>query len=320
MSFLQEMTAAYNDMLNVKTSLGYCRHNYAFHISPFIEFCAENYPNATEITKEMIDQWLVSKTFNADNTRRIAIINIRHFTRYLNATGKRAYIPSSEYNVKTRRYQPYIFNDYELSRLFDEIDSLKNRRGSEASNPHLILPVLFRLELCCGMRPGKPLNLRVEDVNLRNGDIFIRKSKRGKDRHIIMSEEMRQLCTAYDGIAGEREWFFPYTDGGKIPVRWVMWNFNKAWNKTGLPIRFNKPRPYDLRHSFTTRTLMRWVDEGRDVMTLMPYLSTYMGHVSMEETLYYVHLLPERIKSSPGINWDMMGDIYSAEEDFYDED
>ena len=79
MSFLQEMTAAYNDMLNVKTSLGYCRHNYAFHISPFIEFCAENYPNATEITKEMIDQWLVSKTFNADNTRRIAIINIRHF-------------------------------------------------------------------------------------------------------------------------------------------------------------------------------------------------------------------------------------------------
>ena len=55
-------------------------------------------------------------------------------------------------------------------------------------------------------------------------------------------------------------------------------------------------------------------------MTLMPYLSTYMGHVSMEETLYYVHLLPERIKSSPGINWDMMGDIYSAEEDFYEED
>ena len=105
MSFRQEMTAAYNDMLNVKTSLGYCRHNYAFHISPFIEFCAENYPNATEITKEMIDQWLVSKTFNADNTRRITIINIRHFTRYLNATGKRAYIPSSECTIKPEEKQ-----------------------------------------------------------------------------------------------------------------------------------------------------------------------------------------------------------------------
>lgn len=65
---------------------------------------------------------------------------------------------------------------------------------------------------------------------------------------------------------------------------------------------------------------MRWVDEERDVMTLMPYLSTYMGHVSLEETLYYVHLLPERIKSSPGINWDMLGDIYCTEEDSYEED
>lgn len=321
MSFSQEMTAAYNDMLDIKASLGFCRHNYEFHITPFIQFCAENYPNAIEITKDMIDQWLASKTFNTDNTRRIAIINIRHFTRYLNAIGKRAYIPSSEYNVKARRYQPYIFNDDELLRLFDEIDSLKNRRGFENSNPHLILPVAFRLELCCGLRPSEPFNLRMEDINIKTGDIFIRKSKRGKDRHIIMSEEMRQLCAIYDRMAGRREWFFQYMDAGKIPIRWALWNFNKAWDKTGLPTRLNKPRPYDLRHSFATRTLMRWVDEERDVMALMPYLSTYMGHVSLEETLYYVHLLPERIKSSPGIDWDMLSTIYrTEEEDFYAED
>ena len=47
MSFAQEMAAAYNDMLDIKTSLGFCRHNYKFHISPFIDFCAKNYPNAT---------------------------------------------------------------------------------------------------------------------------------------------------------------------------------------------------------------------------------------------------------------------------------
>lgn len=145
----------------------------------------------------------MSKTFNTDNTHRLAIINIRHFTRYLNATGIHAYIPSSEYNVKARRYQPYIFNDYELSSLFDAIDSLKNRRGSEASNPDLILSVVFRLELCCGMRPGEPLNLRTKDVNFKTCDIFIRKSKCGKGRHIIMFEEMMQLCAAYDGFAGK---------------------------------------------------------------------------------------------------------------------
>lgn len=77
---------------------------------------------------------------------------------------------------------------------------------------------------------------------------------------------------------------------------------------------------YDLRHNFATQTLMRWIDEGRDVMALMPYLSTYMGHVSLEETLYYIHLLPERLKSSPGIDWKMLNDIYQTEEGSDEED
>ena len=52
------------------------------HILPFIEFCADSYPDAKEITKEMLDHWLLTKNFNADSTRRIAIINIRHFARF----------------------------------------------------------------------------------------------------------------------------------------------------------------------------------------------------------------------------------------------
>ena len=68
MSFIQEMTSAYNDMLDIKASLGFCRHNYEFHISPFIDFCADRYPDANEITKDMIDQWLVSKTFRTADT------------------------------------------------------------------------------------------------------------------------------------------------------------------------------------------------------------------------------------------------------------
>ncbi len=319
MSFKYELVSAYNDMLDIKVSLGFSRHNYTSHILPFIDFCTNKYPDASEITKEMLDQWLVSKSFNTDNTRRLAIINIRHFARYLNATGMHAYVPSSEYNVRARRYHPYIFSDNELTQLFDSIDLLKNRKGFD-SNPDLILPVAFRFELCCGMRPAEPFNLRVEDVDLKSGDIYIRKSKRGKDRHVIMSEDMRQLCTVYDGLAGKREWFFQYMDGGKVPTRWAHWNFTKAWQKTGLFSRGNNPRPYDLRHNFATRTLMRWVDEGRDVMTLMPYLRTYMGHSGMEETLYYIHLLPERIKASPGIDWGMLSDIYCAEEDYYAED
>lgn len=77
------------------------------------------------------------------------------------------------------------------------------------------------------MRPGEPFNLKTEDIDLKTGDIFIRKSKRGKDRHIIVSDDMRDLCTVYNGLAGKREWFFQYPDGGQIPTRWAQWHFPK---------------------------------------------------------------------------------------------
>ena len=316
-SFWEKMNAAYHDMVDLKVSLGYSALTYtAAHILPFLEYGTAAFPNAEEITKEMLDSWLTVRKFATDNTRKHVIINLRHFTRYLNAVGYTAFVPTEDYNIKIQRYQPYIFTDFELRCLFDEIDDVKPCARSHAE---LILPVLFRLELCCGMRPNEPLSLRTEDVDLRSGDIFIRKSKRGKDRHIIISEDMRKLCARYDQLAGRHEWFFQHWDGGRFSSTWARNRFNRAWIRSGLSSGKNMPRPYDLRHNFATRVLMRWVDEKRDVMALIPFLSTYMGHVSLEETMYYIHLLPERLKASPGINWDMLGEIYKTEGAFYEE-
>jgi len=317
MSFWEKINTAYYDMVNLKVSLGYCKDTYRpSQVLPFVEYCANKFPDAKEITKEMLDSWLIAREFATDNTRKHIIINIRHFTRYLNAVGYTAFAPTEDYNIKIQRYQPYIFTDFELRRLFDAIDDVKPCARSHAE---LILPVLFRLELCCGMRPNEPLSLRTEDVDLKTGDIFIRKSKRGKDRHIIISEDMRELCTRYDQLAGQREWFFQHWGGGRFSSKWARNHFNRAWIRSGLSNGKKMPRPYDLRHSFATRALMRWVDDKRNVMVLIPFLSTYMGHVSLEETMYYIHLLPERLKASPGINWDMLREIYKAEEASHEE-
>ena len=313
MNFKSEMLLHYNDMLDLKESLGFSRHTYSAHIVQFIEYCSENHPDVDKITKEIVDGWFVSHDFKTENTRRLAVINIRHFTEYLCAIGKDAFVPDSDYNVKTKRFIPYIFSDEQLKQLFDSIDTVK---PDPQTHIEMMLPVIFRLELCCGMRPNEPLDLRIEDVDLKSGDIFIRKSKRGKDRHIIMSEDMRRLCEIYDSAAGEREFFFPYSDTGKISTRWARYHFSRAWIRSNPDhVDQTTPRPYDLRHNFATRTLMRWIDEKRNIMTLMPFLSEYMGHVSLADTLYYVHLLPERLKNSPNIDWDMMKDIYPHQEE-----
>lgn len=125
MNFWEELKAAYYDMVELKVSLGYRKDTYqAAHILPFVEYCSQTFPNAREITKEMLDTWLAATVFRTENTRKHVIINLRHFTRYLNATGRKAFVPTAEYNVKIQRYRPYIFTDRELRLLFEAIDIL----------------------------------------------------------------------------------------------------------------------------------------------------------------------------------------------------
>ena len=56
------------------------------------------------------------------------------------------------------------------------------------------------------------------------------------------------------------------------------------------------PRLGDLRHTFATRRLVEWLRAGQDVERLMPTLSTYLGHVRVEETYWYVQAVPELLQ------------------------
>ena len=45
-------------------------------------------------------------------------------------------------------------------------------------------------------------------------------------------------------------------------------------------------------------------------MELLPYLSAYMGHSELTSTLYYIHLLPENLRKSKAVDWDLLSRIY----------
>lgn len=310
MSLKEELLKDFQAMKQLRNALGYTTDYGEYYLKPFIEYCTINYSNAETISKEMIDGWLLERPFQTNATRSHAISDLRTFTRFLNSIGRKAFIPTSEYSLPVEHYRPYIFTDAELLTLFQAIDTIPP--CFEAPDREIIVPVLFRMMYCCGMRPAEPLHLRKEDIDIDSGEIYIRQSKNKKDRHIIMSDDLQELCRKYDVLAGSREWFFQKWDGGPFPTYWMTNQFRICWKRSGLEKRGN-PRPYDLRHCFATRTLMRWVDEERDIMALLPYLSTYMGHKSFKHTLYYIHLLPNRLRTTAGIDWARFDCIYSEE-------
>ena len=256
----------------------------------------------------MLDRWLSFYEYSI-NGQVTFISLIREYTKYRNFQGYPDFIPDDDYTIKRTPYNPYLFTDDELSGLFFTIDSYTGSTSGKRFMPEMILPVYSRLLYCCGLRPQEPPAIRCEDVDLVTGDVYIRQSKHHKDRHIIMSEDMLDLCRRYDMIAGKREWFFQKWDGRPYERSW----YNHVWRRLIAKAEIQwrgTPRPYDLRHAFASRNIIRWINAGKNVMELMPYLSAYMGHSELVSTFYYIHLLPENLRKSKAIDWELLSRVY----------
>jgi integrase/recombinase XerD len=53
------------------------------------------------------------------------------------------------------------------------------------------------------------------------------------------------------------------------------------------------PRLHDFRHRFAVQTLLQWYRAGEDVERRLPILSTYLGHVHVSDTYWYLTACPE---------------------------
>lgn len=307
MMYYEELWKDLQAFLDYRKASGYSTDNHKRLLTAFIRFCEYSFPDAESVTKEMIDNFLSGRAGYAANTQATYISCLRVFTRYICFLGKVAYIPDDDYSLRRETYIPHIPDKEELLSFFRTVDG--HSPDSLAFHAEIMLPVIFRMQYCCGMRPGEPLRLRKDDVSLTDGDIYICETKNNRDRHIVMSDDLLRLCRKYDGIAGGREWFFQQTDGSPVPVRRMTKLFRKCWKKSSGCAQV-RTRPYDLRHAFATHTLMRWIENGNDVMALLPYLSAYMGHSKISSTFYYMHLLPQRLRESAGIEWDTLDEIY----------
>src|SRR5256884_6533897 len=85
----------------------------------------------------------------------------------------------------------------------------------------------------------------------------------------------------------------------------LLWHRNRGYSGGGIGVAmralFRKaairtstgrlPRTHDFRHGFALAALLRWYRAGVDVQTKLPSLATYMGHVSIVSTAYYLHFV-----------------------------
>jgi integrase/recombinase XerD len=225
------------------------------------------------------------------------IAPVRELAGWLHRRGVDAYVLPAGALPKPARYVPHMYSDQELAALLAATD--RWRYCSEVPFRHLVMPVLFRTIYACGLRCSEARLLRVEDVDIDTGVLQIRDAKGGKDRQLPVSEQLRErLVVDHAKLAGQPgwEWFFPgATLGVPLTLQNVNRNFRRFLWQARIPHggRGHGPRVHDLRHAMAVNNLRCWFAQGENVDALLPVLQTYLGHSSIGDTAYCLHLTAE---------------------------
>ena len=245
---------------------------------------------------------------------------VRLFGEYLNSVGQTAYVllrgharfQKSVSNGKSEA--AYIFTDNEMHRLFAAIESIPDNRFEPMLRE--MFPVMMRLTYTCGLRPNESRVLKCRNINFNTGTILITETKCNKERIVVMSQDMLACAKEYETkralLSRSNEYFFPKWDGEVFEPQAIQGYFSECWKRANPNVsRAELPcvRVYDLRHRFATSAIIRRINDGAELGAKLSYLQAFMGHESINETLYYAHFLPEHFVKSSGVNRSELGEI-----------
>lgn len=295
MNTLQESLQDYTDL---RRSLGYKMHDESRILPKFVEFM--NMHQASHITTRLALEWAQKPSVQpAEWARRLCFV--RGFARYRSATDALTEVPPLELlPYRSTRAIPYMYSDEEIQRLLAAALQLPIAWPSTPLRPW-VYHCLFGLLSVTGMRFSEALDLKVDDIDLEHSVLTIRAPKLGRTRLIPIHSSTFAVLSEY--LERRRQFFdrpiSPFVfvsrcgtrlDGGRVHRAFYTLSRSVGLRRQG---ESKGPRLHDFRHRFAVQVLMRWYRLGEDPARLLPILSTYLGHVCVYETYWYLSSWPE---------------------------
>lgn len=264
-----------------------------YYLAVFDKFLIDNDYTDTVISKEIIDKWAIQKETENKNTRISRISQVSQFCKYLLSIGIEAYI--SNYHFSGSKAVPYVMTYEEIQLLFTSIDKYCCDKKYGVKHYKYMLPVFFRILYTSGLRNNEACCLKLSDVLHDFKAIHIKAAKNNKDRIVYLTDDVYELLHSYIcRIMSEVQsvWLFPSSIPEKhIRKTTVERYFDTIRNSCGLGCPNRHPVPHSLRHTYVVHRVDSWVKEGKDLNSMMPYISKQLGHSSIEFTFYYYHTL-----------------------------
>ena len=287
------MRQAIEAYLAVRRTSGFELKNDDYLLHSYARFAAEH--GESWVRTATAVAWAVRS--NSVVQRDVRLKTVCRFARFVRLEDEGHELPPAGHfaSRKTRRL-PYLYSDTELERLIEAALQL----GPPGALRPDTYATLIALLATTGLRISEALALRFGDVSSER--LLIRRTKFRKSRLVPLHETVaigleryfkrrRQFATDHDRFfitdAGQ-----PLSYAAVHPTFQMLLRAAKLWPAPGKP----RPHLHDLRHRFAVRALETAAQSAGSPSQHMLALATYMGHVNINATYWYLEATPQLLR------------------------
>jgi integrase/recombinase XerD len=290
----------FKEYIEFRLSLGFSMRNTNYIYIEFDNFIFEKYPKSKIITQEIIISYLATTKHLHSSSRGYRVTLLRVFCKYLYQQNPRTYIPGPKLiKYGKRKVIPYIFNDNEIKSILRSLKKMPKKNILMETN-FVIIGLLYST----GLRVGEISRLNLEDVDLKEKMIFIKRSKFYKSRLVPVSDSVVNILKLYKlkrlghkRTTNQEDPFFIGMTGNRVFENSISRRFRNVIKSLNLlNDQGVRPRLHDLRHTFATRSLEEIYEKGKNPESFLPALATYLGHVNLTYTQTYLHPTKHTLK------------------------
>ena len=168
---------------------------------------------------------------------------------------------------KTLSLMPRILSKEEVRRVIFAARNLKSQ-------------ALIILLYGTGLRISEALSVKLDDINSDRLQLRVQCGKGGKDRYVVMPEQLIPVLRTYYKVYRPSVYIF---NGEKIGSTWKMRSAQMAIKKAAQQAGITKPvTAHAFRHCYATHHL----ENGTNLL----FLKNQLGHKDLKTTQQYLHL------------------------------
>ena len=296
---------AVQDYIEMRRGLGFKLRETERGLIDFVTFLEDN--DTPYITTELALAWAQRPSHAQPSSWASRLGYVRGFARHRSAADPRTQIPPDGLlPFRPKRARPYLYSKEDIERLLAATLEMPCRYAHCKLRPWTYY-CLFGLLSVSGLRLGEARNLKLSDIDFDAAVLTIRGTKFGKTRLVPMHAS---TCTVLRNYIKRRQQYCaaqpasPYLFTSRLGNRLDFGDIHRTFYALSRQVGLrglnesHGPRLHDMRHVFATNTLVRWYEAEQDPERLLPILSTYLGHVHVADTQWYLSGSPELMKEA----------------------